>query len=42
MDDDPAEKAKATRDRRILVICAAIGMVLPLALFWVVQMKGGR
>jgi hypothetical protein len=42
MDDDGAEKAKAARDRRIVVICAAVGIVLPLALFWIVQAKGGR
>lgn len=42
MDAETAEKAKARRDRRILLICMLVGMVLPLVLFWVVQLKAGR
>jgi hypothetical protein len=40
MDADDAEKAKARRDRRILVVCAAVGVLLPVVLFWAVQLRG--
>jgi hypothetical protein len=34
MDEPSAEKAKADRALRILLVVMAVGMVLPLALFY--------
>jgi hypothetical protein len=34
MDEDPAEKIKADRARRIIIVLMAVGTVLPLALFY--------
>ncbi|HVU24655.1 MAG TPA: hypothetical protein VHE13_11075 [Opitutus sp.] len=42
MDESSAEKAKARRALRILVICAAVGVLLPAVLFLAVGMKGGQ
>jgi hypothetical protein len=42
MDADTAEKAKARRDRRILLVCMAIGVVLPALLFCVLQLRSTR
>jgi hypothetical protein len=39
MDEDTAEKAKARRDLRILLVCATVGVVLPLVLFCVVHLR---
>jgi hypothetical protein len=42
MDEETPEKAKARRDRRILLVCMAVGMVLPLVLFALVQLRVTR
>ena len=34
MDEDTPEKAKASRDLRIIFVVMAVGTVLPLALFY--------
>lgn len=34
MDEDSAEKAKADRALRIILVVMAIGTVLPFALLW--------
>ena len=41
MDAESAEKIKARRDRRILQVCMAVGIVLPLLLFCVFQLRSG-
>jgi hypothetical protein len=41
MHEDHAEKAKARRHQRILLVCVAVGVVLPLAIFCVVHVRGG-
>ncbi len=41
MDEDTAEKAKARRHQRILLVCVAIGMLLPLVAFVVVHVRAG-
>jgi hypothetical protein len=38
MDEDTAEKAKARRDLRIIVVCMAVGVGLPLILFCVMHL----
>jgi hypothetical protein len=35
MHDETAEKAKARRDLRIIVICAIVGVALPVLIFCV-------
>ncbi|HWA86426.1 MAG TPA: hypothetical protein VG710_09405 [Opitutus sp.] len=42
MDEPDAEKAKARRALRILVICAVVGVLLPAVLFVMVEMGGTR
>jgi hypothetical protein len=42
MDEETPEKAKARRDLRILVVFMAVGIVLPLALFALVQLRVTR
>jgi len=42
MDENDPEKAKARRDRRILIACMVVGVVLPLVLFCVVQLRASR
>ena len=37
MELSKAEKAKARRDLRIIKICIAVGIVLPLALFFLIR-----
>jgi hypothetical protein len=33
MDEDTTEKTKARRDLRIIIVCVAVGVSLPLVLF---------
>jgi hypothetical protein len=42
MDAESAEKAKARRDRNILLVCMAVGILLPVVLFWLVQIRAER
>jgi len=39
MDETDAEKAKAGRHLRILMICMAVGVTLPFLLFWLFGLK---
>ncbi len=41
MHEDTAEKAKARRHQRILLVCVAVGVLLPLATFVVVHVRVG-
>lgn len=41
MHEESAEQIKARRHLRILVICMAVGIVLPVIAFWVVHLRSG-
>jgi flagellar basal body-associated protein FliL len=41
MHEENAEKAKASRDLRILIICVIVGVGLPLVLFFMTHVRSG-
>jgi hypothetical protein len=41
MHEDSAEKKKARRDLRILLVCTVVGVVLPLVIFCLVHLQKG-
>ena len=41
MHEETAEKAKARRDVRIIILCVVIGVGLPLVLFFATHVRSG-
>jgi hypothetical protein len=39
MENDVAEKAKARRHQRILLVCVAVGVILPLVLLYLTHWR---
>jgi len=41
MQEENAEKAKASRDMRILITCVIVGVGLPVVLFFITHVRSG-